>query len=213
MDDAVLSSPEPIIDIPEEYLPLPPKRPKSPDRPLSLILKKRGITLDPLIINGKHAVHSCQTPGILKKGRYYNNPTSPSRRNYVTFDSDQVKGSTETVDSIPYYRKASLSLALRSPMVYVSSSFSRFNRVSEGSWRTRESSTQVVNTSNFISFHNISYEITERKMFRTLQQKRVLHNVRFVIITDQHMLFDICTCMFLNLHLLYNLNRLGRVKP
>ena len=187
MDDAVLSSPEPISEIPEEYVPLPPKRPKSPDRPHSLILKKRGITLDPLIINnGKHSIHpglSPKTPGILKKAvKTYSNLSSPSKKQHnVTFDPDKIKGSSETVDSsIPYHRKASLSMALRSPMVYVQSSFNRFNRPSEGSWRTRESSTQVVNSSNFISFHNVSYTLAERRILRNSPPKAIINNVRFV---------------------------------
>ena len=196
MDDAVLSSPEPILEIPEEYVPLPPKRPDSPDRPHSLILKKRGITLDPLVINnGKHSLYpglSPKTPGILKKkaAKTYSNLSSPSRKQHnVTFD--QIKGSSETVDScIHYHRKASLSMALRSPMVYVQSSFNRFSRTSEGSWRTRESSTQVVNSSNFISFHNITYTLTERRFLQSLPPKAILNNVRFVSITN--MLF---TCI------------------
>ena len=186
MDDAALSSPEPILEIPEEYLPLPPKRPNSPDIPHSQILQKRGITLDPLVINGKHNIRpglSPKTPGILKK-KAAKTLSSPSRKHHnVTFDSDKIKGSSETVDScIHYHRKASLSMALRSPMVYVQSSFNRFNRTSEGSWRTRESSTQVVNSSNFISFHNISYTINERRYLRNLPPKAILNNVRFVSI-------------------------------
>ena len=191
MDDAALSSPEPILEIPEEYVPLPPKRPNSPDRPHSLILKKRGITLDPLVIhNGKHSKRpglSPKTPGILKKAtKTYSNLSSPSRKQHnVTFDPDKIKGSSETLDScMHYHRKASLSLALRSPMVYVQSSFNRFNRTSEGSWRTRESSTQVVNSSNFISFHNISYTISKRRYLRKLPPKVILNNVRFVSITN-----------------------------
>ena len=186
MEDAVLSSPEPIGEIPEEYVPLPPRRPRSPDhRPQSLILMKRGVSLDPLVINsnGKHSMHhglSPKTPGILKKaGRTYSNMASPSRKQHnVTFDPEKIKGSTETVDT--YYRKASISLALRSPMVYVQSSFNRFNRPSEGSWRTRESSTQVVDSSNFISFHNISYTISERRCLRLIPHKAILNNVRSV---------------------------------
>ena len=196
MEDAVLSSPEPIGEIPEEYVPLPPRRPKSPDyRPHSLILVKRGITLDPLVIsNGKHSVHrglSPKTPGILKKaGRTYSNMASPSRKQHnVTFDPEKIKGSTETVDT--YYRKASLSLALRSPMVYVQSSFNRFNRPSEGSWRTRESSTQVVDSSNYISFHNISYTISERRCFRHIPHKAILNNVRSV---NMYNCYVIITC-------------------
>lgn len=189
MEDTVLSSPE-ILEIPEEYVPRPPNRkrsidrPISPDRPQSLILKKRGITLDPLVINGKHGGRpfpSPKTPGILKKSSKRANAGSPSRKHHnVTFDPEKIKGSTETVDSVPYYRKASLSLALRSPMVYVSTSFSRFNRPSEGSWRTRESSTQVVDSSNFISFHNISYALTKRRWLRSSPPKAILNNVRFV---------------------------------
>ena len=183
MDEAVLSSPEPIIDLPEEYVPYPPWRTLSPDRPSSLILKKRGITLDPLVINGKNGFNpglSPKTPGILKRGR--STLASPSRKQHVTFDPDKVKGSSETVDSSYPMRKASLSIALRSPMVYVSTSFSRFSRSSEGSWRTRESSTQVVNSSNFISFHNITYTISGYKMFKKLPPKVILSNVRFVYI-------------------------------
>lgn len=182
-DDAVVSSPEPIVDIPEEYVPLPPRRPKSPDRPLSLILKKRGISLDPLIINGKHGGRpglSPKTPGILKRTKATHDNPSPSRKHYVTFDPDKVKGSNETVDSVRYHRKASLSLALRSPMVYVSTSIHRFNRPSEGSWRTRESSTQVVNSSNFISFHNITYTISENRWCKRFLHKVILSNVRSV---------------------------------
>ena len=200
MDDAALSSPEPILEIPEEYVPLPPNRQRSIDRPISpnrshsLILKKRGIQLDPLVINGKHSVcpgMSPKTPGILKKTS--TKTSSPSKKQQtVTFDPDKIKGSTETVDSVPYHRKASLSLALRSPMVYVSSSFSRFSRTSEGSWRTRESSTQVVNSSNFISFHNISYTITEHRMLKNLPPKAILNNVRFV---NMCLLFVIVMCM------------------
>lgn len=195
MDDAPLSSPEPILEIPEEYVPMPPKRPNSPDRPHSLILKKRGITLDPLVINnGKHSVYprlSPKTPGILKKvSKTYSNLSSPSRKQHnVTFDPDKIKGSSETLDSCMYYhRKASLSMALRSPMVYVQSSFNRFNRTSEGSWRTRESSTQVVNSSNFISFHNISYTISERRYLRSLPPKVILNNVRFVRKYNYHVI-------------------------
>ena len=200
MDEAVLSSPEPILELPEEYLPLPPNRPRSiteprsPARSDSLILMKRGIKLDPLVINGKHSIRpvlSPKTPGILKKAS--TKTSSPSRKQQtVTFDPDKIKGSTETVDSVPYHRKASLSMALRSPMVYVSSSFSRFNRTSEGSWRTRESSTQVVNSSNFISFHNISYTITERRMLKNSPPKAILNNVRFV---NMCLLFVTVMCM------------------
>ena len=197
MDDAALSSPEPILEIPEEYVPLPPSRNlsrtsldglTSPDRNRS-ILKKRGIILEPLEINGKHsgrAYPSPKTPGILKKAAAaakISNASSPSRKQHtVTFDPDKIKGSSETLDGNVHrsHRKPSLTLALRSPMVYVSSSFSRFSRTSEGSWRTRESSTQVINSSNFISFHNISYTITERKFLRNMPPKAILNNVRFV---------------------------------
>lgn len=207
MDDAVLSSPEPIEEIPEEYVPLPPRRPPSPNRPASLILKKRGITLDPLVINGKHGHSglSPKTPGILKRGK--SNLYSPSRKHHnVTFDPDKVKGSTETVDSgHPLYRKTSLSFALRSPMVYVSTSFSRFNRPSEGSWRTRDSSTQVVNSSNFISFHNITYTISKQKMLKKLPPKVILSNVRFVTIYSKYnvcpyVCFHICSRLFFKLN-------------
>jgi len=182
--DAIFSSPEPMLieDMPEEYVPRPPSRHR-PSSATSLILMKRGITLEPLIINGKDHTHkkSPKTPGILKKsGQNY--ITSHSQKHYVSFNStSKFKGSTETVDSMPFYRKSSLSQALRSPMVYFHSSFSRFNRPSEGSWRTRDSNTQMVDSSNFISFHNITYTIPSQSVFHKLPPKLILENVRSAV--------------------------------
>ena len=181
LDETVLSSPEPIPieDMPEEYVPRPPSRPR-PSSATSLILIKRGITLEPLIINGKDHTHkkSPKTPGILKRPGQ-NHITSHSKH-YVSFNNSNFKGSTETVDSMPFYRKGSITAALRSPMVYLHSSFGRFNRPSEGSWRTRDSNTQVVDSSNFISFHNVTYTCIEQSVIRKSPPKLILNNVRSV---------------------------------
>ena len=207
--EAILSSPEPmqIEDIPEEYVPRPPSRHR-PSSATSLILIKRGITLEPLIINGKdHTLKkSPKTPGILKKTGQ-NHVTSHSQKHYVSFNnSSKFKGSTETVDSMPFYRKSSLTAALRSPMVYFHSSFSRFNRPSEGSWRTRDSNTQVVDKSNFISFHNVTYTCIEQSVIRKLPPKLILNNVRSVIYlyyifaVTMGSSYTLCVCNKLNIN-------------
>ena len=185
MEDVVISSPEPMIieDIPEEYVPRPPSRHR-PSSATSLILLKRGITLEPLIINGKdHTLKkSPKTPGILKKTGHNHVTNNHSQRHYVSFhNTSKFKGSTETVDSMPFYRKGSITAALRSPMVYLHTSFGRFNRPSEGSWRTKDSNTQVIDNSNFISFHNVTYSVSQQSVFRNLPPKVILCNVRSVI--------------------------------